>query len=401
MLENLPILPEDPTGKVYQALAADANPRKVDLGIGVYRDASGNSPVMAAVREAQARVVARQESKAYLPPRGNAHYLALMERLVLGADHEALRDRRIFSTQTPGAGGGLRCAAEFIKQASPGARIWVPRPTWDHQLLIFEYAGLTIFEHGYYDPQDHRLRFDTMMDDLKQARPGDVLLLHGCCHNPTGADLSLDQWSAIAHMAVARGIVPFVDLVYQGLGEGLEGDVEGLRLLARSVPEMLLVSSSSKSFATYRDRAGLFSVMAAPGAAGLANASRHISRITRSLYFMPPDMGAATVVELLADPALSMLWETELEFMRNRIAGQRVTMRRALETRLARSFAHLTEERGMFSLLGLPADEVARLAQEHGIYLMPDSRINFAAIADRDVERVADAIAAVMTVQVG
>ena len=396
MLKRLPILPEDPVEKVYGALRQDPRADKIDLGIGVYRDAAGRSPVMRAVRVAEGRVLERQQSKAYLPPRGNGDYLARMERLVLGEQHAVLQDRRIVSTQTPGAGGGLRCAAEFIRQAARSAAIWVPRPTWDHQLLIFESAGLTIREYGYYDAVAHRLDFDATIEDLSRANPGDVLLLHGCCHNPTGADLTVGQWSTIADLAVACGVVPLVDLVYQGLGDGLVADVEGLRRLAAKVPEMLLVSSSSKSFAAYRDRAGMLSVIAAPGGAGLSNASRHLSKITRSLYFMPPDSGAATVAEVLGDPTLVADWESELETMRCRILRQRMAVRHALEQRLACDFTHLGTQKGMFSLLGLSPAEVERLGADHGIYLMPDSRINFAAVGDRHVDRIADAIVAVI-----
>lgn len=397
LLGKLPVLADDPVGQVYRALHGDPNPDKLDLGVGVYRDAEGRSPLMACIRTAQQRLAADQATKAYLPPSGNAAYARRMEALVFGAGHPVLRDGRILTVQTPGAGGGLRAAGELIKATSPSARIWVPAPTWDHQLLILGATGVELAEHPYYDPQGHRLLFDAMLASLETARRGDVVLLHGCCHNPTGADLDHAQWRVLTELIVRRGLVPLVDLVYQGLGDDVETDAFATRLLAEQVPEMLLVSSSSKSFAVYRDRAGILSVIAQGAGAALANAERHVSRITRSLYFMPPDLGAALVVAVLDDPDLTRQWQAELSGMRDRIARSRARLLETLSLHLpSRDFAFVTAQKGMFSLLGLTTAQVVALGARHSIYLMPDGRINVAALRDDQAERVALALADVL-----
>ena len=396
MLAGLPHLDADPIGEVYALLAQDRRSDRLDLGIGVYRDATGHSPIMTCVVEAEKRLLQKQTTKEYRSPSGNHEYCDLMEALVLGAEHSALQARRVITVQTPGAGGALRAGAEVIKAASPRGVIWVPSPTWDQQLLILGSAGLRLKPYPYYDRAANRLLFDEMMTALRGASAGDAVLLHGCCHNPTGEDLTNQQWGAVALLFAERGLVPFVDLVYQGFGEGIEKDASATRYLAQSLPEMVLASSSSKTFGVYRERAGILSLLHMPGGQHRANLERHISRITRSLYFMPPDAGASTVVEVLTDTALKGQWLTELEAMRTRLASLRVLLAEALQRATGSDhFRYIAGQKGMFSLLPLGAAELDELRRAHAIYLMPDGRINVAAVSATNVERIAGAMAAV------
>jgi aspartate aminotransferase len=391
-------LADHPVGQVYAALARDRNPNKLDLGIGVYRDASGRCPVMASVQKAQHRLVDSELTKEYRSPDGNWNYCRHIEKLVLGASHPALAARRVLTVQTPGAGGGLRAGAELIQAAARGARIWLPAPTWEHQQLVFRVAGLKLAEYPYYDRQSNRLLFDEMIATLRKAEAGDIVLLHGCCHNPSGEDLSQEQWRALSTVVTGSGLVPFVDLAYQGFADGIDEDVFGARLLAATVPEMILVSSSSKSFGIYRERAGTVSLIFSKPGREMTNAARHLSEVTRSLYFMPPDTGAAIVAEILADEALSELWRRELDAMRGRIIELRASLSRALASQISSGdFEYLARQKGMFSLLPLSSEALSRLQTSHSIYMMPDARINVAAVTEANVTVIAKAIADVLT----
>jgi len=396
-LGSLKTLNEDPVGSMYAALARDPNPQKLDLGIGVYRDASGRSPIMPSVQQAQARIVGRQDTKEYMNPGGNARYCRATEKLVLGESHAALASGRVVTIQTPGAGGGLRVAAELIKLMENRPTVWLSEPTWSHQRLVMDAAGLQIAEYPYYDRAAQVLRFDEMIATLSRARRGDVILLHGCCHNPTGEDLTADQWRTLAETMAQTGLIPFVDLVYQGFGDGIEADAYGTRLLAGSVSEMILVTSSSKSFGIYRDRAGAVSLICEDADSAASKFVRHLWRLALSLYFMPPDAGAAIVAEILDDPALQAQWRDELDGMRNRI----VSLRRQLSELLGNgkcgdTFECLRRQKGMFSLMPLSATQLGILRESHGIYLMPDSRINIAALSEHRIARVAHGIAEVL-----
>ena len=259
---------DDPIESMFVRLAADRSPGKMDLGIGVFRDDSGQVPVFRAVRDAELRVVRREESKSYIGPLGNLEYCRAVERLVLGPEHAAPGNDRVISTQTGGAGSALRLGAELVQTLSRRSRLWVSDPVWPHQLDFFEQAGMQVMTYRYYDQYESVPRFDEMLEDLEGLRRDDLLLLHGCCHNPTGQDLDLDQWQAVSELVAEKGAVPFVDVAYQGFGRGIEEDVAGVRLMAGQAPQMLLAVSSSKTFGIYRERAGMLSVVVAPGTGG-------------------------------------------------------------------------------------------------------------------------------------
>jgi aspartate aminotransferase len=396
MFDALEEIAVHPVAALYLALARDPNPEKVDLGIGVYRDSQGRSPIMGSVRQAMQRLAEKQKTKEYISPGGNRRYSRHMEQLVLGESHSALRDKRVVTYQTPGAGGGLRIAAEVVHRATPNARIWVSDPTWEHQVHVVDAANVPTEVYPYFDRSTNRLQFDRMVTALRRIPAGDVLLLHGCCHNPTGEDLTREQWQIVAEICERQGIIPFIDLVYQGFGDGIEEDAFGARLIAQICSEAIIVTSSSKSFGIYRDRAGTVSLVTRTNA-GIANTERHLSSIAGGLYFMPPDFGAALVTEILEDETLRGQWRAELETMRTRIVGLRARFRKLLQQKLQhRNFDFLERQKGMFSLLPLSTINLADLQSRHSVYMMPDARINLAALTEERVERVVDAIADVL-----
>lgn len=383
---------------MFVRLAGDRDPSKIDLGIGVYRDESGNAPVMQSVRLAEQQLIDRELPKSYLSPLGNPEYCADMERLALGSDHPVLADARIVSAQTPGAGSALRVGAELVNSIAPEAVVWVSEPVWGHQLDFFTEAGVTTRPYRYYDQIDRRLCFDEMLDDLAKMKANDLLLLHGCCHNPTGQDLDLDDWQALSDLVNKTGAVPFVDVAYQGFGRGIDEDVAGLRLMANEVPQLLLTVSSSKSFGIYRERAGLLSVISAASTSAQQNIRRRVRDIARQLYFMAPDHGAAVVHEILSTPDLEKMWRSELNEIREYIAAMRASLRKVMEKRLPDFDASfLTEQQGMFSCLPVTTEEQLWLEQEHHIYMLPPARVNVAAMGSGQAESLAEAFAGVLT----
>lgn len=395
MLDHLQRLPADPILGLAAAARADDNPDKVDLTLGIYMNEQGVCPVFRAVTEAQAALTAEEVSKAYLPPEGVAGFNPGMQDLVLGASHPALADRRVSSIQTPGGCGALRIGAEIIHAAAPGARVWVSDPTWPVHLPLLGSVGLSFETYRYYDPGSHGVNFDGMVEDLKQVRPGDVVLLHGCCHNPCGADLSLAQWQVIADMAEAQGFMPFVDIAYQGLGDGLEEDAAGLRLLAERLPEMIIAASCSKNMGLYRERTGatLFVGKSRDNADALVSQALVAAR---KVYSMPPAHGALIAARILGDADLGDAWRSELVEMCGRINGLRTTLREKLEAASGRDFAFIENEKGMFSFLGLSAEQAIRLREEHSVYMLNSSRINVAGVNAKNIDYLAHAVAKVM-----
>lgn len=394
MFESLSPLNADPILGLMIACQSDPNSRKVDLGVGVYRDESGCTPVLPSVKAAEALLLEGQDSKAYVGPAGRDDFNRLCQQLLLGAGHAVLQDRRGVTVQTPGGCGALRAGAELVRYSRPDAVVWVSSPTWANHLPLLGSAHLEIREYPYYDHDNKGVQFDAMMTTLQRASAGDVLLLHACCHNPCGADLSAGQWAAVAALAEQRGLVPFVDVAYQGFGDGIEKDVQGLRLLADSVPEMLIASSCSKNFGLYRERTGSLTVIAR--SAGQANiAASHVCGAIRGMWSMPPDHGAAVVATILASVELRAQWEMELSAMRDRINR----VRRELVSQLAIAgvgdFAFIAEEKGMFSFLGLSAAQVNRLGEEFSIYLVDSSRINVAGLNASNIAYVCTAVASV------
>ncbi len=362
----------------------DPRPGKIDIGVGVYRDASGATPVLRAVKAAERRLVAEQPTKAYLGPEGDVRFVALLAPILFGPGLAA--SPRLTGVQTPGGTGALRLGAELLARAAPGARVWMGSPTWPNHAPIFAEAGLRVEDHRYFDPATSDLDFDGMMLALGHAAAGDVVLLHGCCHNPTGTGFSRDQWRALADLLADRGLVPFVDIAYQGLGDGLDGDAAGLRLLLDTVGEALVAYSCDKNFGLYRERTGALWAMGA-AAASMPAIRDNLLVLARGLWSMPPDHGAAVVRVILEDPTLAADWRIELDGMRRRIA----TLRRSLAAAHPR-LRPIARQRGMFAMLPLSPAEVATLRERNAIYMAADGRINVAGLRLETIDLVADAL---------
>lgn len=396
MFQQLNTLPEDAILGLMAKFRADPFAQKVDLGVGVYRDAHGNTPILDCVSRAEREIQAAQTTKTYVAPAGRAEFNTAVERLVLGEAHAAIKDRRARTVQAPGGCGALRVGAELIRVAAPGVPVHVSEPTWGNHIPLLSGAGLKLDRYPYYDPASHTLRFEAMLDALDRYRAGDIVLLHACCHNPSGADLSQQQWRAVVDLLKRRSLVPFLDLAYQGLGEGIEADAYGVRLAASELPEALIAVSFSKNFGLYRERVG--ALIAVSENESRANAVQsHVLQIARSIYSMPPDHGAAIVARILADPAERGLWDRELGLMRERINAMRKLLSRALRDAKAEAdFGFLETQRGMFSLLGVSADAVAQLRERHHVYMIADSRMNLAGVMPQNVEYLAGAISAVL-----
>lgn len=395
MLQSLDQLPADPILGLSAAARADDNPDKVDLTVGIYMDDAGVCPVFKAVQQAQKALEEEEVTKAYLPPAGDDLFNRGMQRLVLGEGNPVLGAGRVSSIQTPGGCGALRIGAEIIYAAAPDARVWISDPTWPVHIPLFGSVGLSFETYRYYDPTSHGVDFDGMVSDLQNARAGDVVLLHGCCHNPSGADLTLDQWRVLADMADAQGFTPFVDIAYQGLGDGLEEDAAGLRLLVERLPEVLIAASCSKNLGLYRERAGLAIFVCQDS----ANAEAILSQAkasARRVYSMPPAHGALLAGRVLGDTQLSAIWREELETMCARINGLRSDLRVALEKASGRDFAFIEREKGMFSFLGLAPEQAQRLREEFSVYMLDSSRINVAGVNAGNIDYLAQSVAKVL-----
>lgn len=392
MFQKLSPLAADPILGLMAAYRLDNNAHKIDLGVGVYKDETGATPVMRAVKEAETRLLATQKTKTYVGPAGAAVYNEEIAHLLLG---KALADKTKAlrcTFQTPGGCGGLRLAAEFINSTKPGARIFVSYPTWANHIPLLGDAGLQIETYPYYDHTTHSIRFDEMMSTLHQAKEGDLVLLHGCCHNPCGADLNQEQWRQVRDLALKNGFTPFIDIAYQGLGDGVEEDSYGVRLMAESVPELIIVSSCSKNFGIYRERVGALTVICESPASMKGTASL-IAYTARGIYSMPPDHGATVVEMILTDATLRANWESELTQMRERINGLRTQfVDRLVSSGVDRDFSFIQNEKGMFSFLGIDVAQVQTLVNDYSIYLVDSSRINVAGINDSNIDYLVDSI---------
>ena len=396
MFQLLPALPADPILGLMASYHADSNPKKIDLGIGVYKNEAGNTPVMTAVKKAEGMILDSQTTKSYVGPTGDAGYNAIVAELLLGKSlNDSLGKRRV-TVQSPGGCGGLRLAAEFIKSANPDATVWVSNPTWANHVPLLGSAGLKIAEYPYYDYDSHSVKFDAMIECLSKIDSGDIVLLHGCCHNPCGADLNQEQWQQVRDVALKQGFTVFIDLAYQGLGDGLEEDVYGTRLLAESLPELIVVSSCSKNFGLYRERTGAMTLICDSDAAA-AVAITQIAGAARAMYSMPPDHGAATVQLILSNDTLRTEWDAELTEMRDRINGLRAQFVKQIQSiGIEQDFSFIEREKGMFSFLGVNVDQVQTLVNDYSIYLVNSSRINVAGINDSNIEYLSNSLAAVL-----
>jgi aspartate aminotransferase len=385
-------VPGDPILGLMEAYAQDPNPRKFDLGVGVYKDAQGLTPIPEAVKIAEARLVESQDTKTYIGGHGNPLFGKVINELVLGAGSKLLAEQRAGATQTPGGTGALRLAADFIAQCLPGKGVWLSNPTWPIHETIFAAAGVKA-SHYPYVGSDNRLDVEAMLAVLNEVPKGDVVLLHACCHNPTGFDLSHDDWQRVLDVVRSRDLLPLIDFAYQGFGDGLEQDAWSTRLFAAELPELLITSSCSKNFGLYRDRTGAL-VVCAKSADKLIDIRSQLANIARNLWSTPPDHGAAVVATILADPELKARWADEVEAMRLRIAQLRSGLVEALEPHgLRERFAHIGVQRGMFSYTGLSPEQVKQLREHHSVYMVSSGRANVAGIDATRLALLADAIA--------
>ena len=387
-------VPGDPILGLIEAYANDTNSNKFDLGVGVYKDAQGLTTIPRAVKLAEQRLVDGQLTKTYIGGHGEPRFGTLISQLVLGDDSSLLAAKRVSATQTPGGTGALRLSADFIAECLPGRGIWLSDPTWPIHETIFAKAGLKIGHYPYVD-SNNRLTVDAMLAALETIPSGDVVLFHACCHNPTGFDLAHEDWQRALEVVRRRNLLPLIDFAYQGFGDGLEEDAWAVRLFAAELPELLITSSCSKNFGLYRERTGALIVCSADAEKSLDVRSQ-LSSIARNLWSNPPDHGAAVVAEILGDPELKQLWADEVEEMRQRIAQLRNGLVQALTPLgLGERFAHIAQQRGMFSYTGLSDDQVARLRNEHSVYMVSAGRANVAGIDATRLDQLAAAIAAV------
>ncbi|GHC30079.1 aromatic amino acid transaminase [Aidingimonas halophila] len=394
MFEQIERVPGDAILGLIEAFNKDTNPQKVDLGVGVYRDAKGTTPVMRAVKEAEAILLENETTKSYIGSHGDPRYADVVLPLVLGSGSPVLADNRASLTQSPGGTGALRLAADFVHTQLPGKGIWVSTPTWPNHLGIFEAAGLKIGKYPYVD-ENNRLDFAGMLDAIREIPEGDVVVLHACCHNPSGFDLSKEQWHQVLAVVQERHLLPLVDFAYQGFGDGLDDDAYGVRLLAENLDELLITSSCSKNFGLYRERTGAL-IAIARNNEQMENVRSQMAIVARENYSNPPAHGAAVVREILESAELAAHWQEELTEMRDRINGLRREFVSALEPYgLSDRYAFIAEQRGMFSYTGLTPEQVDRLRDEFGIYMVRSGRANVAGLASDNLPYVAKAIAAV------
>ena len=395
MFSELEPRPADPILGLTVKFKADTNPMKIDLGAGIYKDAQGNTPVLECVKAAEQIRVDRETSKTYINSAGSPLFNEKITDLILG-EHRVIAENRIRTISTPGGTGALRIAGEFIKACKPGTTIWVSNPTWANHQGVFTAAGLTVKSYPYYDYENKCLDFEGMLAALKQVPADDAVLIHACCHNPSGMDLDLQQWQQLAELASEVGFLPVVDIAYQGFGEGLDEDASGLRLLADAVDEMIICSSCSKNFGLYRERIGACSIIGKSAEAADIISSVLLPTV-RVNYSMPPAHGAAIVETILNSGELTAQWHVELQAMRDRIGGMRqLLVDKLLEKGVSRDFSFITRQKGMFSFLGIDQDQVQRLQAENSIYMVGSSRISIAAIAPDNVDYLAESIAGVL-----
>ena len=388
--------PPDPILGLAETFRADTRPNKINLTSGVFVDETGKTPVLATVIEAERRILAEGATKLYRPIDGEVAYREQVRALALGPTHEAVISGRALATQTPGGTGGLRVAADLLRQTGASGTMWMSEPTWPNHPQLFHAAGFRIRPYPYTDPTGRHIDEDALLDALAQASPGDVVLLHGACHNPTGVDPSPELWARIGDLVERNRLLPLVDLAYQGFGDGLTEDAAGLLELMRPGVELLVSTSFSKTFSLYSERVGAL-IVVARSAADAAAAQSHVKVAIRTNYSNPPAHGADIVRTILADPELRARWEVELAAMRSRIKGNRAAVVAALEARaIPGDWSGIATQRGMFALLGLSTHQVAALRDEHAVYVVGHGRINVAGFTTSNLEPFADALAAVI-----
>lgn len=396
MFEHIQAAPPDPILGLTEAFKADPNPKKINLSVGVYQDNSGKTPILESIRKAGQLVLERQKSMSYLPIPGSPAYAAAVQQLMFGKEHEVVKASRAATSHTPGGTGALRVAADFIHQHLPKATVWLTQPTWPNHPQIFAAAGVPTKNYPYFDAKANSLAFDEALAAIETIPAGDVIMLHGCCHNPTGIDPTPAQWSRLADVIYGRGLLPFLDFAYQGFAEGIDQDAAGLRALCRPGAELIVCSSFSKNFGLYCERVGALTIVAKDKTA-IDKVQSQVKVGIRSNYSNPPAHGAELVTTVLSDAELRATWEKEVNQMRDRINGTRELFVKTLKAKgVPGDYSFITRQRGMFSFSGLTPPQVEQLKQKYAIYIVSSGRINVAGITDQNVGPLCEAIAEVV-----
>lgn len=396
MFESVTAAPPDPILGLTEAFKKDSRPEKINLGVGVYTTDDGTTPVLASVKRAESTLLQEEITKSYLAIPGAPAYGAAVQKLLFGPAHEIVASGRAATAQTPGGTGGLRVAADFIKKLWPSATVWLSEPTWPNHPQIFAAAGLAVKTYPYYDYERKCLDFDKMLAALRSIPAGDVVVFHGCCHNPSGMDPDAAQWAQLAAVAKEQKFLPLFDFAYQGFGDGIEEDAAGLRGFCAPDAELLVCSSFSKNFGLYNERVGALTVVASDAAAAEA-AFSHVKSVIRANYSNPPSHGGAIVTKILSDPELRSQWEVEVGEMRARINGMRRALVEELKKQgITRDFSFIARQKGMFSFSGLTKAQVERLRDEFGVYIVGSGRISIAGLNSRNIGPLCAAIAKVL-----
>lgn len=393
---SIDMAPKDPILGVTETYVADKNPNKVNLGVGVYYDDNGKVPLLACVKAAETKLLEMSSPRAYLPIDGIAAYDRAVQGLLLGEDNPIIRDGRAITVQALGGTGGLKLGADFLRRFGTSNEVWISDPSWENHRALFEGAGFTVGTYRYYDAATHGVDFAGMLADLRAAAAGTIVVLHACCHNPTGVDITAEQWKQVVDAVRERQLLPFLDIAYQGFGDGLEPDAAAVRLFADADVTFFVASSFSKSFSLYGERVGALTIVAADKDEATRVLSQ-LKRVIRTNYSNPPTHGGTVVASVLTTPALRTLWEQELGEMRERIKAMRTRLVEGLKARgVKQDLSFVTRQRGMFSYSGLTAAQVERLQKDYGIYAVSSGRICVAALNSKNIDYVCDAIAAVL-----
>ncbi|WP_340679708.1 amino acid aminotransferase [Paraglaciecola sp.] len=396
MFEVLPQLPADPILGLSTAFKADPNPLKIDLGVGVYKDEEGRTPILNSIAKAQRILLDTEDSKTYIAPQGVQGYIDGLTELLLGKANPAVLANRVAAVQAPGGCGALRILSELIKRSNAQATVWVSDPTWANHIPLIGNAGLKIETYPYFDKAQASIRFDEMVVCLQNVKAGDIVLLHGCCHNPTGADLTKEQWQTVLELAQKTGFIPFIDVAYLGFGDSLEDDAYGTRLLVNNLPEVIIAASCSKNFGLYRERVGLALMVTANSTTRNAVQSQ-IQSIARAIYSMPPSYGGALVDIVLRQTDLRAEWMAEVEMMRSRMQDLRsLLVAKLKEYGAQQDFDFIKQQKGMFSYLCISSEQVMAMRDKHSVYFVESSRVNIAGISLKNVDSLAKSLVSVL-----
>lgn len=396
MFEKIEMAPPDAILGLTDAFRKDTNPNKINLGVGIYKDEKGGTPTLESVKRAEKRLLEAGLPKTYLPIPGALEFGTAVRNLVFSPDHSVNTQNRACTAHTPGGTGALRVAADFLKRCMGAGSVWMSDPTWANHPAIFEAAGHSVKTYPYYDSQTRSVDFPAMLKALETAEKDDVVLLHACCHNPSGVDLSLDQWESVAGVVQERGLIPLVDFAYQGFGDGLEADASGVRMLCQKVKEALVCSSFSKNFGLYQERCGALTLVADTSESA-TRAFSQVEKAIRANYSNPPAHGGQIVTTIMGDPELRSLWENEVTTMRNRINGMRVLFVDTLkEIGVSQDFSFIKRQRGMFSFSGLTPEQVKELRSKYAVYIVGSGRINVAGMTPENIRPLCLAIADVL-----